>query len=96
MATDFYPTTPIPFDRFLAVIQAEPRLHVVHEVVREVVRDQVTIERPRGNFVHALRMDDGTTVVTRYGHNDPERILVVLDALFGVRFGPEHERDPPA
>jgi hypothetical protein len=88
MATDFYPDRPIPFDRFLAAVQGESRLSVVHEIASYTV----TIERPRGNFAHASRLVDGNTVVSRYGNNDAEPVLLVLDDLFGIRFGPEHER----
>lgn len=88
MATDFYPDRPIPFDRFLPAVSAEPRLMVLHEIGS----DRAEIERPRGNFVHAHRLTDGNTAVSRYGDADPEPVLLVLDALFGVRFGPEHER----
>jgi hypothetical protein len=88
MATDFYPDRPIPFDRFLAVVRDEPRLSVVHEIASGTA----AIERPRGNFVHASRMTDGNTIVSRYGNNDAEPVLLVLDELFVVRFGPEHER----
>jgi hypothetical protein len=88
LSTDFKPTPPLEYARLLAGLAAAG---LVRAAADEIAH-RACISLDGKNYLHCYDIR-GLVAFTRFGHNDVEPILRAIDAHFGVRVGPEHERE---
>ena len=88
MSTDYFPKTPIPFEK-LKGIHGE-----LHEVISlDTTEDSAGLTIDDKNFLWANKTSDGNTTFTRYGGNNPEAILQYLETTFSTKIISEYEVD---